>query len=269
LVSLEDQEAFTALLQNLDEDKKRLLDQFIQVTKDKGLSEALLLSFEEATHFFEDPAVSQRTLLQDTYKWDVKRCFKGISPAYVDYSPDEPRLTLTQFLKIISMLLQVKTPETQEGKTQIPKKGTVFDRSDAKLFFEALENPDHALKPAAEQAMRVFTRAAQRVGAITSDSSSQEFNGRNIYEVVPTLRQAAEKTGVPVEEIMTIRDIQSEFGVNRTHIHDWSRRGRHGQPHLTPLPVRLKGAGGGQLLFLREEVEKKVPNPPKTGRPPK
>jgi hypothetical protein len=87
------------------------------------------------------------------------------------------------------------------------------------------------------------------------------------YEVVTTLRQAAEKTGVPVEELMTVRDITAEWGVGRTRIHDWSRRGHHGQPHLTPLPVRLKGAGGGQLLFLREEVERKMANPPKPGRP--
>jgi hypothetical protein len=102
----------------------------------------------------------------------------------------------------------------------------------------------------------------------TPEIKAPKEGSAHTYEVVSTLRQAAEKTGVPVEEIMTVRDIQAEFGINRTHILDWSRRGRHGQPHLPSLPVRLKGAGGGQLLFLREEVERKVPNPPKTGRPP-
>jgi hypothetical protein len=92
-----------------------------------------------------------------------------------------------------------------------------------------------------------------------------------VYEVVPTLRQAAEKTGVPLEEIMTIRDIQDEWDVNRLRILRWTWSGPHEQPHLTPLPVRLKGSGkgGGQLLFRRSDVERIVTDPPKGGRPPK
>jgi transcriptional regulator with XRE-family HTH domain/predicted DNA-binding transcriptional regulator AlpA len=149
----------------------------------------------------------------------------------------------------------------REGRRfQTPKQGIVFDRSDAKLFFEALGNPDHALSPAAEQAMRVFTVAAQRAGVITSDSSTQEFTVRNIYEVVPTLRQAAEKIGVPVEEIMTIRDIQAEWDVSRGRIQQLMRRKTQSSPHLTPLSVRLQSFGG-LLLYRRSEVERTFADP--------
>jgi transcriptional regulator with XRE-family HTH domain len=148
-----------------------------------------------------------------------------------------------------------------EGKFQTPKKGVVFQSREAKLLVEALENPDHALRSAAEQAMKVFTVATQRAGAITSDSSAQEFNVRNIYEVVPTLRQAAEKSGVPVEEIMTIRDIQTEWDINRDRLQQLTRSDLKRPPQLTLLPVILKSVGGGQLLYRRSEVERVLADP--------
>jgi transcriptional regulator with XRE-family HTH domain len=87
------------------------------------------------------------------------------------------------------------------------------------------------------------------------------------YEVVATLKQAAEKTGVPLEEIMTTRDIQAEFGINRSRIQRWTQMGPDGQPHLTPLSVRLEGAKHDQLLLRRSQVEELVSNPPPGGRP--
>jgi ribosomal protein S6--L-glutamate ligase len=85
------------------------------------------------------------------------------------------------------------------------------------------------------------------------------------YEIVTTLRQAAEKTGVPLEEIMTTRDIQAEFDIKKARVNRWSRSG-----HLMPLPVRLKGSGeGGQRVYRRSDIEGVVANPPKGGRPPK
>ena len=216
MVRLEDEEAFTALLQNLDEDKKRLLDQFIQVTKDYGLIEALLLSFEEAIRFFQDPGLSRHTLLQDTYYWGVKRCFKGILPVYVDYSPDEPRLTLTQFLKIISMLLLVNNPETQalrihyphtsvpeharqvvaEGKAQIPKNGDVFDNSDAKLLFDVLSNPNHQHRQRAVQLVRRF-------GAAVEKEKAQD----SIKEQGIMMEQASRKYGVPASTLQDWKEM--------------------------------------------------------------
>jgi hypothetical protein len=90
------------------------------------------------------------------------------------------------------------------------------------------------------------------------------------YEVVTSLQEAAEKSGVPVEEIMTVRDIEAEWNINQGRIHGWMRGGRHGYAHLSPLPFRLGGVkGSAQHLFLRGDVEKIVANPPKGGRPPK
>jgi transcriptional regulator with XRE-family HTH domain len=89
-----------------------------------------------------------------------------------------------------------------------------------------------------------------------------------VYEVVPTLSQAAEKTGVPPEEIVTTRDIQTEWNVNKGRVNRWTQGGPYGQPHLTPLPVRLgRERGGSQLLFRRSDVERLVADPPKGGRP--
>ena len=90
------------------------------------------------------------------------------------------------------------------------------------------------------------------------------------YEVVATLRQAGEKTGVPHDEIVTTRDIEAEYHINKKLVHEYTRRGREGRPHLTPLSVRLSGGRGGQLLFRREDIERLVANPPssyKGGRP--
>jgi transcriptional regulator with XRE-family HTH domain len=90
------------------------------------------------------------------------------------------------------------------------------------------------------------------------------------YQVVATLRQAGEKTGVPHDKIVTTRDIEAEYHINKKLVHEYTRRGREGRPHLTPLSVRLSGGRGGQLLFRREDIERLVANPPssyKGGRP--
>jgi transcriptional regulator with XRE-family HTH domain len=49
----------------------------------------------------------------------------------------------------------------------------------------------------------------------TPKTGTPEAGAAQAYEVVPTLRQAAEKTGIPLEEIMTTRDIQAEWNINR------------------------------------------------------
>jgi transcriptional regulator with XRE-family HTH domain len=90
--------------------------------------------------------------------------------------------------------------------------------------------------------------------------------GEKPYEVVGTLRQAAAKTGVPEDEIVTTRDIEAEHHINKKLVQEYTQRGRRGRPHLTPLDVRLAGAGGGQLLFRRGDIERLVANPPKPGR---
>jgi hypothetical protein len=129
----------------------------------------------------------------------------------------------------------------------------------AKDLIDALGNRSHALRPAAEQAVRVFAVASEK---------PVEIKVPEVYEVVATLKEAAEKIGVPPEALMTPRDITTEFHLTRSRIQEWRRSGPHGQPHLTPLPVRIAGARGStQLLFLRENVERVVADPPKPGPP--
>jgi hypothetical protein len=89
------------------------------------------------------------------------------------------------------------------------------------------------------------------------------------YEVVDTLRDAAKRTGLAHDEILTTREIEAEYHINKKLIHEYTQRGRRGRPHLTPLDIRLAGGGGGQLLFRREDIESLVANPPKPGRTPK
>jgi transcriptional regulator with XRE-family HTH domain len=94
-------------------------------------------------------------------------------------------------------------------------------------------------------------------------------SGRS-YEVVATLKDAAERAGVSHDEIVTTSEIEAEYHINKKLVHEYTKRGRRGRPHLTPLDVRLaRGGGSSQLLFRRGDIERIVADPPKTGRPPK
>ena len=135
----------------------------------------------------------------------------------------------------------------------------VFDRKYIDLFNQAVQDPNHQLRRAAEQAMRVFTVASENTG---------KAKVPEIFQVVDTIEEAAAKIGVPPEALMTPKDITTEFHLTRSRINEWRRSGPHGQPHITPLPVRLSGdRGAPQLLFLREVVERVVADPPKPGPP--
>jgi transcriptional regulator with XRE-family HTH domain len=185
----------------------------------------------------------------------------------------------------------LQQPSSQPEQYQpAPKKGVVFEPRHAKLLFEALENPDHEYRQAAEQAVRGFAEVVEQPvgGALNPEQSPQALKKEEIYEegqppkagaakagaartyeVVATLRQAADKTGIERDEILTTRDIEDEYNINKKLVHEYTRRGREGRPHLTPLSVRLSGGRGGQLLFRREDIEKLVANPPKPGPPKK
>jgi hypothetical protein len=78
----------------------------------------------------------------------------------------------------------------KEGKTwerqnkpdhgqQAPKKGTVFDRSDAKLFFEALENPNHKFNLQAEAALEGFMSVAEKA-RVTSLNKASKASGISV-----------------------------------------------------------------------------------------
>jgi hypothetical protein len=159
-------------------------------------------------------------------------------------------------------------PREGNGEKVLPMEGVVYESSHIKLLLEALRNPKHPLRQQAEQAVGGFAVAADKAGVRTIRSSAREFKVPVAYEVVGSLSQAAEVTGIPAEELMTIQDITDEWNLNRRRIQEWKNTGPQGQPRLTPLPVRLKGASGApQLLFSRSEVERLVANPPKPGRP--
>jgi transcriptional regulator with XRE-family HTH domain len=102
----------------------------------------------------------------------------------------------------------------------------------------------------------------------TPQIRTPEQGSAQAYEVVATLSQAAQLIGVAPEELMTLQDIKAEWNIDPGRIHEWTRRGRQGQPHLTPLPVRLRGErGSNQRLFRREDVARVVAAPPKPGAP--
>jgi DNA-binding transcriptional MerR regulator len=78
----------------------------------------------------------------------------------------------------------------EKGRSQAPKKGTVFDRSDAKLFIEALEDPDHKYRQRAVQHVRRFNAAVEK------EKAQDLINERGIL-----LRQASRKYGIPVSTL--------------------------------------------------------------------
>ena len=80
-----------------------------------------------------------------------------------------------------------RQPSSQpEQGEQVPRKGTVFERSDARLFFEALENPDHRYNLQAEAALQGFTKAVEkaRVTSLNKVSSAYGIPIKNLSEWV-------------------------------------------------------------------------------------
>jgi hypothetical protein len=130
--------------------------------------------------------------------------------------------------------------------------------------------PEHAPRLVGEGNWQVPKKGVIYQEGQPSKKGTPEAGPVQTYEVVTTLRQAAEKTGIERDEILTTRDIEAEYHINKKLVHEYTRRGREGHPHLTPLSVRLSGGRGGQLLFRREDIERLVANPPssyKGGRP--
>jgi hypothetical protein len=136
------------------------------------------------------------------------------------------------------------------------------------------EGKEMGIQPARllrERREKYFPEEASTSGAFekgqTPDIRARCLGSAQSYEVVATLDEAAEKSGVPTEEIVTTQDIVEEWNINRVRIHEWTRRGPYGQPCLTPLPVRLKGGRGGaaKLLFRQGDIKSRVANLPKPG----
>jgi hypothetical protein len=134
----------------------------------------------------------------------------------------------------------------------------------AELASQAILGSETNQRPVPYPHENVVFHVAQLQAEALRKQGAKKHAGKP-YEVVTTLRQAEEKTGVPQDEILMTRDIEAEYHINKKLVHEYTRRGREGRPHLTPLSVRLAGGGGGQLLFRREDIERLVANPPKPG----
>jgi hypothetical protein len=165
--------------------------------------------------------------------------------------------------KAASMQRQVifESGRTPDPLEQLPENY----KQPAKELIAALGNPNPALRSAAEQALRRFTVVTKKAG----EGADGDLKIPEAYVVVETLEQAAEQTGFPPDEIVTVQDIRARWNLNKSRIQEWKNTGPQGQPRLTPLDVRLKRSGGGAalLLFRAEDIERLVANPPKPGRP--
>ena len=380
----EDKEAFSTLLQNLDEEDKQLLQPFQYPVDDSGLIE------EELQRLLKGADVYRLIEKPDEFNKHIKYCQKD-PPLPLKPSEIAP-YSRTQLLQLCFMIIRRILLKLAAFSTDTMAFREFFN-SNANLFLEALQHPDHKYKPEAEVALQGFTKAVEKshvtslnkvskaygipveslaewvakglipvhhrdknaiyitkeiAEEVARDNQEAKALGRQTarllrewhdkyfppavvdrpsipvspetpttelqlqatlgsetkqpihyphenvvfhvvqlqaeaqgkqrakrgtvksYEVVATLRDAAERTGVAEDEILTTRDIEAEYHINKMLVHDYTRRGRQGRPHLTPLDVRLaRGGGSSQLLFRRGDIERIVANPPKTGRPPK
>jgi hypothetical protein len=166
---------------------------------------------------------------------------------------------------------QAKNPQAPRegiGEKGIPMQGVIFESRHVRLLLEAIGDQNHPLREHAVQAVGGFAGVAEQSGVDTRAMEARESKVPPEYQVVTSLNQAAALIGVPPEEIVTMPDIRREWDVKRSRVQDWIRQGPQGQPHLTPLDVRLKGYHGSQqLLFRRGDVQRLAENPPKPGRP--
>jgi DNA-binding XRE family transcriptional regulator len=82
-----------------------------------------------------------------------------------------------------------------EGKwEQTPKKGVVFQSSDAKLLFDALGKPDHEYRLAAEKAMRGFSEDVKRAKVTSLNKAASKY-----HISVKTLSEWVAKGLIPYE----------------------------------------------------------------------
>jgi hypothetical protein len=186
----------------------------------------------------------------------AKRKGASLSQAAQKHHIPLPDLSLWVRRKLIPTLYKAR------GTTYIANETAEEVSRDYREAKEVRKQPARLLE---ERRKKYFPEEAS-TGVIYERGTTGQGSAQ-AYEVVATLRQAAEITGVPSEEIVTISDIAAEWNLSKSRIREWRRSGPHGQPHLTPLSVRLKGQGTGQLLFWRKEVERVVADPPKQGPP--
>jgi transcriptional regulator with XRE-family HTH domain len=67
-------------------------------------------------------------------------------------------------------------PNNQPDQLQpAPKKETIFDRSDAKLFFEAVENPEHRYNNKAEVALQEFMKDVEKAKVTSLNKAAKTY----------------------------------------------------------------------------------------------
>jgi hypothetical protein len=74
---------------------------------------------------------------------------------------------------------QAESPQAQRSKKRekaLPMQGVIFDSRQIDLFNEALRNPDHRLRQAAERAMQGFTVAAEKAEITTLNRAASEYH---------------------------------------------------------------------------------------------
>jgi hypothetical protein len=69
-----------------------------------------------------------------------------------------------------------RTPRSRKREKALPMQGVVFESRHVDLLNEALRNPDHRLRQAAERAMQGFTVAAEKAEVATLSQASREYH---------------------------------------------------------------------------------------------
>jgi transcriptional regulator with XRE-family HTH domain len=163
----------------------------------------------------------------------------------------------------VDAIISALMPSKEEERGDYLTKHVNDLQSQGKLGSERREQPSHYPHE------NVVFHVAQLQAEALRQQGTKKGSVKS-YEIVASLRDAAERTGVADDEILTTSEIEAEYHLNKKLVHEYTKRGRQGRSHLTPLAVRLvRGGGSPQLLFRRGDIERIVANPPKTGRPPK
>jgi hypothetical protein len=74
---------------------------------------------------------------------------------------------------------QARNPQVARegtGEKGLPMQGVIFDRRHIDLFNQALQDPNHEYRRAAERAMRGFTRVVEKPKGMSIRSAARELN---------------------------------------------------------------------------------------------
>jgi hypothetical protein len=77
--------------------------------------------------------------------------------------------------------LSPQAPLKVNGEKTRTAQDVIFDRRHVDLFNQALQDPNHRLRRAAERAMQGFTMAADKPDGISASSASREFNAPTTF----------------------------------------------------------------------------------------